>query len=159
MWRWSQPRPSFVGATKSVFFDLGTEVLEAEPNTIVERDELERLIPDHLARGGSYVSNRWVRNRVVDFRGRIVSRNEFLARARLRAVDDEEGQRPASYLAHWHNNETAMARSAPRTKEFPTREKLVAWAARQQRMIYVKEWRGDGSVVEVRRVYREDLAV
>jgi len=145
-WRWLWPRRVFQQARRKVFIDLGTSVLESKGFEDVSNRRPGR---SGLA-NGFYVH------------GEVTTREAFLKRARLRAVEDEEQSQTVGFIAEWRSTPRARRPRSVRDlyrpvhaanlhrREFRSEELLRSWADRAPRAdLSLLRWRGDGSVVEV----------
>lgn len=140
-WRWLWPRRSFMSANKVVFIDLGKTVVQVDRFEDRQWDDPEFM---RLGRG-FYVH------------GREASRDDFLRRASLHPVSEEERLQPASIIAEWRipvRGKTpaphALERSTLRRREFRDEEVLQRWRLKKKPDdLRLLRWEGDGGIVEL----------
>lgn len=145
-WRWRRPRRSFSRSERTIFLDLGMELLE-------------------VPRGGVHVSSEPSSDRRhcvqnVYLTGRLIDRDDFLSRARLRKLSGCERDTVLSFIVEWRGESegllrighTEVPRPPPlRRSELRSAIALESWLSRKDRdVIDIYAWHGDGRVLSLK---------
>ena len=140
-WEWNRPRKSFLASCKKVFIDLGAEVLE-----------VERFFADKY-----YCTTRRRQISSHYIEGQMLSRDQFIERARLRPLEAFERLEAISLMAEWRTKVNERDSSAEdnrkeilRRREFGSEAALARWLAKAERKdLALLHWMGSGILQEL----------
>lgn len=139
-WEWNRPRKSFLASRKKIFIDLGAEVLE-----------VFNFFADKY-----YCTMRRREIKAHCVEGRMLSRDQFIERARLRPLEDFERIEEVSLVAEWRTKVNAHdsaakdeAKETLRRREFGSEAALARWLAKAERKdLTLLHWMGSGILNE-----------